>query len=232
MKFDEEDDDDDDEEQVGIVYPRTDRYLHGLLRQRDRVLAEVEEDARKRSVPIIGPLAGNLITIIASSCRAKYGLEIGTATGYSGILLARPIKENSGKLYTVERDPGRANEARKNFEKADLGDTVEVIQGDAKEIIPRLARERKGQFDVILLDVGEKQLYLNLYEPCVDLLRVGGFLMADNVLWGGEVALPSAKGKEVEAIRKFTKTSFEDERMNPVIVPLRDGVLVAQKITN
>jgi predicted O-methyltransferase YrrM len=219
--------------EIGIVYPKTEFYLYELLRPRDRILQEMERYAERNDVPIIGPLAGALLTTISSSCKAKLGLEIGTAIGYSGILLGRQIAENSstGKLITIERDPKMRNLAQSNFEKAGLGKNVEIIQGDARKVVPELSRKRIGEFDIILLDVGEKTLYPELLDPCVLLLREGGFLLADNILWRGLVADASNKHKETLKMRKFNTAVYEEKRLRPLIVPLRDGVMVAEKVS-
>ena len=88
----------------GIVTPEVDRYLHEIQRPRDTVLASLEKDAEENDVPIIGPLGGPLLSLAAQSCRAKNILEIGTATGYSGIWLGRVAQQNGGKLITIERE--------------------------------------------------------------------------------------------------------------------------------
>lgn len=217
---------------VGIVFPRTDKYLYSLLRPRDRVLADLEEDAKKNNVPIVGPLVGNLLSMIAESCNAKKVLEIGTATGYSGIWLGRRVKKNAGKLITIDMDPDRRKVAARSFQRAGLSANVELLGDDASELVPRLSRdeEERGTFDIVFLDIGDKKLYVNLFEPSAVLLREGGYLIADNVLWNGDVAVPSDKSPETVIIRQFNDIVYSDARFEPVIVPLRDGVMVARKV--
>ncbi|HZW56635.1 MAG TPA: O-methyltransferase [Nitrososphaerales archaeon] len=217
---------------VGIVFPRTDKYLHSLLRPRDSVLTDLEKDAEKNNVPIVGPLVGNLLSIIAESCNARKVLEIGTATGYSGIWLGRVVKKNSGKLITIEMDPKRREIATRSFRRAELTENIELLSGDANEIVPRLARDERGEFDLVFLDVGDKKLYVDLFEPSAALLRKGGYLVADNVLWSGQVAVPSDKSSETVIIRKFNNLVYSDSRFQPAIIPLRDGVMLARKITD
>ena len=144
----------------GIVYPKVERYLYGLVRPRDALMREIERDAEENNVPIIGPLAGTILTMIALSSKAKLGLEIGTGTGYSGILLGLPISRNSGRLFTVERDPARKKVAQRNFQKAGIAKSVEILEGDAKEIVSEMAKKQKSKFDLIFLDIGEKSLYV------------------------------------------------------------------------
>ncbi|MHB1869128.1 MAG: O-methyltransferase [Nitrososphaerales archaeon] len=213
----------------GIVNPIVEKYMLQILRPRDKTLQYLEKDARENSVPIIGPLCGNVLSLIATGCHAKNILEIGTATGYSGIWLARVAKKNSGKLITIEMDRKRLAIAKKSFSEAGVADSVTVLQGDAKEIVPKIAKKQKGRFDVVFEDVGDKSIYVDLLEPCIDALRVGGYLIADNSLWSGRVAIPSSEDKDTNTIRKFNKLVYQDKRLLPVIIPLRDGMTVCLK---
>ncbi|MHB2037353.1 MAG: O-methyltransferase [Nitrososphaerales archaeon] len=213
----------------GIVNPIVEKYMLQILRPRDKILQYLEKDARENSVPIIGPLCGNVLSLIATGCHAKNILEIGTATGYSGIWLARVAKKNSGKLITIEMDRKRLAIAKKSFSEAGVADSVTVLQGDAKEIVPKIAKKQKGRFDVVFEDVGDKSIYVDLLEPCIDALRVGGYLIADNSLWSGRVAIPSSEDKDTNTIRKFNKLVYQDKRLLPVIIPLRDGMTVCLK---
>ncbi|MGA2875504.1 MAG: O-methyltransferase [Nitrososphaerales archaeon] len=214
---------------IGIVNPVVEKYLEELARPRDKVLSDLEKDAEANSVPIIGPLCGNILTMIATSCRAKYILEIGTATGYSGILLARVAQNNSGKLTTIEMDPDRIAIAKKSFSDAKVSDSVEILQGDAKEIVPKIAEKQKGRFDVVFLDVGDKSIYVDLLEPCIDAIRVGGYLIADNTLRWGHVAVPSDNTKDANTMRRFNKLVYGDKRLLPALIPMRDGMTLCLK---
>lgn len=216
-------------EDIGIVFPKTEEYLYGLLRPRDAILRSLEADAEKNSVPIIGPLVGNLLAFVIKVSGARTALEIGTATGYSGLWMAMELALNSGHLTTIEMDEGRIKKAEETFSKVGVASVVNILKGDAKKILPRLARDRKGEFDLIFLDVGEKSFYVDALEHCIELLGEGGLLLADNVLWGGYVGDPSDRSSQTQTMRKFNKMVFTDRRLDPLIVPLRDGVLIARK---
>ncbi len=218
-------------EKYGIVNPEVDKYLFSLQKKRDSILSDLEQDASKNNVPIVGPLVGKLLSIIAQSCKAQNILEVGTATGYSGIWLARSIQNGSGKLLTIEYDPEKGKRAKISFKKAGLEGIVEIILGDARKIVPNIAKSRSGSFDIVFLDVGEKTLYVDLLQPCLDLIRPGGFLIADNTLWGGSVADKADRNKETVVIRTFNERVFKDDNLDASIIPLRDGVLVAFKKT-
>lgn len=217
------------EYQIGIMDERVEKYLSSLARKRDAVLHELEIDAEKRSVPIVGPLVGNVISIILKSANAEKALEVGTATGYSGIWIARSLSGERKKLTTIEVDPKMRRDAEANFQKAKLSKYVEIIAGNARAIVPELVKKNQGAFDAVFLDVGDKTLYVDLLDPCISALRTGGFLIADNTLWGGSVALSKDKSPETVTIRKFNELVYSDKRLEAAIIPLRDGFTVAYK---
>jgi predicted O-methyltransferase YrrM len=218
--------------EIHILDHRVDKYLLALLPKRDPVLRSLEEDAEKRSVPIIGPLCASVISILLKSFKAEKALEIGTATGYSGIWIARALSGKSARLTTIEMDPSRRREAQQNFQKAGVSRKVKMLSGNAAEIVPELAKSNPKSFDAVFLDVGDKTLYVKLLEHCIALLREGGFLIADNTLWGGQVADPHDRSKPTTVIRKFNKLVLSDKRLDASIIPLRDGFTIARKKSN
>lgn len=218
--------------EIGIVNQTVEEYLHSVLPEREKVLLDLEEDARKNSVPIIGPLVGNTFSILIESIGAETALEVGTATGYSGIWIAKSLSGSNRKLTTIELDGKRFDQAAKSFKRAGLSNAIKMLKGDAREIVPKLAKENEGKYDVVFLDVGDKTLYTDLFKPCVQALRVGGFLIADNTLWGGQVAVKSDQNPETKTIRKFNTMVFSDKRLDATIIPLRDGFTVAYKKKN
>ncbi len=113
---------DDPEYQIGIVDKRVEKYLASLVTESDPVLLELEKDAEKRSVPIIGPLSGRIISLILKAAKAERALEVGTATGYSGIWIARSLRGDHRKLTTIELDPQRLKEAQANFKTKTASD--------------------------------------------------------------------------------------------------------------
>ncbi len=215
--------------QIGIINEKVDSYLASLASKSDPVLFEIEKDAEKRSVPIIGPLVGRMISMILKSAKPERALEVGTATGYSGIWIARSLQGDKKKLTTIELDPKMRESASNNFRKAGVDKYAEIISGDARRVVPEIVAKNKGLFEVVFLDVGDKTLYVDLLDSCVDALRVGGLLFADNTLWGGAVALSKDKTPETVTIRKFNELVYSDKRLDAAIIPLRDGVTVAYK---
>lgn len=208
---------------------RVEAYIASMEETKDPVLRDLERDAEERSVPIIGPLVGRVISMIARSAGAEKALEIGTATGYSGIWIARSLEGKRKSLRTVEMDPVRQREASKNFKRAKVDKFVEILPGNARDIVHKISEKEKGSFDLVFLDVGEKTLYVDLFKPCVKALRVGGFLIADNTLWGGSVAMKEDDSPETVTLRRFNELVFSDKRLDGAIIPLRDGFTLAYK---
>lgn len=216
----------------GILYQKVEDYLYSIIPKRDSILTLIEKDAEKNSVPIIGPLEGRTISIILSASNAQRALEIGTATGYSGIWISRALRGKSRKLFTIELDESRRRKAQQNFERAGVSKYVEILAGDATAIVPRLASSQRESFDLVFLDIGKKSLYVDLLSDCLKLLKPEGFLIADNTLWNGEVADPESKGEEALTMKKFNKLVFSDARLDATIIPIRDGFTVARKKSN
>ena len=153
-----------------------DKYFKNLISARDELLLELEAEAERENIPIVGPVVGELLFILAAATRAHNILEIGTATGYSAIYLARGCESVNGRVITLELDRSRAASARQNFEKAGLGKRVEVREGDALNLLNTL----DDAFDLIFIDI-EKKDYAGALPDCGRLLRKGGLLVADNV---------------------------------------------------
>jgi predicted O-methyltransferase YrrM len=158
------------------IVDQPENYFNELIPARDELLLELEAEAGRESIPIVGPVVGELLFILAGAMKAQSILEIGTATGYSAIYLARGCASAKGRVITLEFDSSKAARARKNFEKAGLGQRVEVRVGDALETLSRLDDE----FDLVFIDI-EKKDYAKVLPDCRRLLRQGGLLVADNV---------------------------------------------------
>ena len=158
------------------IVDQTEKYFHELIPARDELLLKLEAEAERENIPIVGPVVGELLFILACAIKARNILEIGTATGYSAIFLARGCESVNGRVITLELDGSKADRARQNFEKAGIGERVEIRVGDALETLSRL----DIAFDLIFIDI-EKKDYARALPDCGRLLRKGGLLVADNV---------------------------------------------------
>ncbi len=208
---------------MSITYDYIDDYLIRIARPRDRLLEKMEEYADTNNVPIIGPLVGRFLYNLAKTNQSKRVLEIGAAIGYSGIWLARAIQPQKGNLTTIDMDPERVKIARKNLAEAGLDKTVKVIEGNVLDVLPTL----KDEYDLIFLD-SDKDVYPDAFKLSLPKLRKGGLFVADNALWGGEVA-KGGEDKDTQSMIKFNKLVFESQVLSSVIVPLLDGVLISVK---
>jgi len=208
---------------VSITYDYIDDYLYRIAAPRDALLEKMEEYADSHAVPIIGPLVGRLLYNLARASLSRKILEVGTAIGYSGIWLARAVVPVKGSVTTIDMDPERVRIARKNISEAGLERAVKVIEGNALKVL----RTLKEEFDMIFLD-SDKDVYPDAFKMSVSMLRKGGLFVADNALWGGDVA-KGGKSKDTQSMIKFNRLVSEFPGMSTVIVPLRDGVLVSLK---
>ena len=211
-----------------IVPDAIERYLGSLNRMSDPVLDDIARGNATRGLPLVDAEVGALLRVLATATAATRILEIGTAIGYSGIWLAGALPPG-GMLLTMELNEDRAREARDNFAKAGLADRVSVIVGDAQLKIAKVS----GPFDLIFQD-GDKMLYGPLLDRLVDLLRPGGLLVTDNVLWSGEVvpgyaAAPTQDPDSTRAIAAYNVRVASHPGLITATIPLRDGVSVSVK---
>lgn len=174
-----------------------------------------------------GHLQGQILSMISRMIRPKTILEIGTFTGYSALCLAEGLQQG-GKLHTIEIDDELESIARKYFLKAGMADRIIQHIGDARTIISEISEN----FDLVFIDA-DKREYCDYYRNIIDRLPVGGFILADNVLWDGKVVDPKAAEEEqTKGILEFNRLVQNDSRVKNVILPVRDGIMVLQKISN
>jgi predicted O-methyltransferase YrrM len=203
-------------------------YLAGLRRDPHERLAVIDREGRAEGLPLVYPDTGALLHTLALTCGARRVLEIGTAIGYSTLWLATALPAD-GTVITMEYDAARAARAREHFAAAGVGDRVSVIVGDAMRFLHKVA----GPFDLIFQD-SDKQVYEPMLDRLVDLLRPGGLLVADNVLWNGEVipgyvAEHERKYSETDtaAIVAFSRRLAADPRLYTSFLQVGDGVSVS-----
>lgn len=192
-------------------------YLHELDRETNiKVL---------RSRMLSGHLQGQLLQMISAMIRPRCILEIGTFTGYSALCLAKGLADG-GRLHTIEIDDELESIAQKYFKKSGMDDRIVQHIGDAQQIIPSIHEK----FDLVFIDA-DKRDYCEYYRLVFDKVPVGGFILADNILWNGKVVEPEASQEEqTRGILQFNDMVQNDTRVRNVILPVRDGIMLVQKV--
>lgn len=170
-----------------------------------------------------GHLQGRLLSMVSKMVQPKLAVEVGTYTGYSAICMAEGLAPG-GKLITIEVDPELEETINRYFEKAGVADRVELVIADATAYLDSI----EGPVDLAFLDA-DKQNYVRYYETLVPKMRSGGVIMADNVLWSGRVLDPDVHDKETEGLRNFANFVAEDERVEQVLLTVRDGIMIIRK---
>ena len=170
-----------------------------------------------------GHIQGRLLKFLVKMIRPSRKLEIGTFTGNSGLCMAEGLDEG-GKLFTFEVEDELEDFTRRWIEGSPYADKIEFIIGDALEIVPTLGEK----FDMVFID-GNKREYIKYYEMAMEYLNDGGWILADNTLWDGHVFDPTRQDAQTNGVRAFNDLIRNDERVEVVILPLRDGLTIIRK---
>ena len=176
-----------------------------------------------------GAAQGQLMRMIAQMCGAKRILELGTFTGYSAICLASALPED-GHLDTLELNDELEDLILEGFEKAGLENKISLHIGDCKETLRRISSEIKDDlYDIVYIDANKRE-YCEYYDLVFDMVRSGGLILADNVIWDGKVCQdPLPQDKQTLSIVRFNDMVSKDRRVESVILPIRDGLNVIRK---
>lgn len=194
-----------------------DAYFRDFIPHRDPLLADLEREAETEGIPIVGPVVGELLSLLAGISGARRMLELGAATGYSAICLARGAAAVEGEVVSLENDPAMVRRARENAGKAGLSDRITIREGDA---LSGMAAMDPPPFDLIFMDI-DKEVYRPALSHCERLIRPGGLLFVDNVGFAGA--------------KDFNRALWESDRWRvvnllallPFHSPERDGLAFA-----
>lgn len=171
-----------------------------------------------------GHMQGRMLSVFSKAINPQKILEIGTYTGYSALCLAEGLAEN-GEIFTIDKNKELEDIAIKYFNSSSHKDKIEMIIGDALEVIPNL----KYNWDLVFIDA-DKENYSAYFDLVIDKVNKGGWIIADNVLWSGKVLQPTAKNDlETAAIKAFNEKVNKDNRVTNLLVPIRDGMMVMIK---
>ncbi len=209
-----------------ILNPAQEIYLKNFRKERDKLILELEEFALQNKIPILNWLAADFLEQLIKINRPKKVLEIGMAIGYSSIRIARSLRKK-GVLYTIEKSPNNIEAAKKNFIKSKLTEKINILEGDALEIMPKM----DIKFDFIFLDA-DKEDYEKLFYYSSMLLKKRGIIFIDNLLWYGNVAsktVTKEMKKSTNTIREFNKLFMNSEFFDAKIYPIGDGIGIGIK---
>jgi caffeoyl-CoA O-methyltransferase len=202
--------------------PAVEKYMYDILPERDEVLLEMEEQARQRQIPIIGPAVARVLYQYAKLINAKRVFELGSAIGYSTIWLARAVGDG-GKVYYTDGSAKNREEAAGYIERAGVADRIEMLTGDSMQLLGSV----EGDFDLIFNDV-DKHQYPDAFRAALPRVRSGGLFITDNVLWSGRVAR-NEPDRNTQGVLEFNRLVYSSEDLFTTILPIRDGVAVCSK---
>lgn len=203
------------------------KYILDHSTPEDPLLEELYRQTHLRFVNpnmVSGYIQGKLLEFISKMISPANILEIGTFTGYSAICLAKGLK-NNGKLYTIELNDELYSFAQSYFIRSGLQPKINQLTGDALEIIPKL----DVTFDLVFIDADKRQ-YCNYFRLVKGNTRQGGFIIADNVLWGGNIFDKDTTDAQTKGIREFNEMISSDNSVEKLMLPLRDGLMIMRKL--
>lgn len=210
-----------------ITYEFVNNYIRKTIKASDGILYELEKFAAENRIPIIQPEVARLISVMCSLIKPERVLEIGTAIGYSAILMAAFLKPG-GRIDTIERNDLMVERARENIKRAGLSNVISVIAGDASDVLLNLDKK----YDIVFVDAAKGQ-YLEFLPEIMRLLKKGGLLISDNVLYKGMVAddrlIVRRKKTLVVNMRNYLDTICRSEEFETSLLPVGDGVALSYR---
>ena len=205
-----------------------DQYACNHTQEENALLAELNRETwAKVLIPrmLSGHLQGRTLSMFSQMIQPKTILEIGTYTGYSAICLAEGLQEN-GSLHTIDINEELKSMCERYFEKAGINKQVKLYTGNAMNIIPTIDAE----FDLVFIDA-DKENYSNYFDLIIERMPIGGYIIADNVLWSGKVVEEvDTKDIETQGLIAFNKKIHESKRVENLLLPIRDGLMVCRKV--
>jgi len=210
-----------------FITEELDNYVCAHTTEESELLKKINRETHLEVLQprmLSGHFQGRVLSLFSKMIQPNCILEIGTYTGYSALCLAEGLNKN-GKLITIDVNEELESRVRNYFQSSDFNEQIDYRIGDAMKIIPEL----KEQFDIVFIDA-DKLNYINYYNLVFSKVKIGGYIIADNVLWSGKVADESKNDKETELLRDYNLLNQKDERVENVLFPIRDGLMIARKI--
>jgi len=210
---------------MDLINPQAQAYAEKYTVQEDDLLNQIELETRlyPESHMLSGTVQGKFLEIISKLLNPAYILEIGTFLGYSALCLAKGLKDG-GELHTLEKDERSASVARENFKKSKTENKIILHTGNALELLNKIDKP----WDLVFIDA-DKTGYIDYYNALLPKLKSGCLILADNVLFHGQVFEEEVKGKSAKAIQAFNDLILSDNRVEKMMLTLRDGLYLLRK---
>ena len=211
---------------MDVIKPALQKYSEDHTTSENDLLKKIDRDTHaKVMMPrmLSGHMQGRILSMISCMVKPAVILEIGTYTGYSALCLAEGLKPE-GKLITLDINEELESRVRNYFSESPFNAQIDYRIGNALDIIPTLNTD----FDLVFIDA-DKENYARYYDLVINRVPLGGYILADNVLWSGKV-LDEKADKDTKAIKEFNRKIQEDARVENVLLPVRDGILIMRKI--
>ncbi|MGV3722406.1 MAG: O-methyltransferase [Actinomycetota bacterium] len=212
---------------MAATYDQICEYHAKLSQHNDPILLRMEEEARNEQFPIIGPASGKFCYLMARAINAKRIFELGSGYGYSTLWFAKAVRENGGgEIHHTVWSNDLHNRARANIAEAGYSDLVRFHLGEAVQALSGA----EGQFDIVFNDI-DKDGYPASLPVMKEKLRVGGLILIDNMIWHGRIFDPEDRDDTTEGVREFTRRLQEDKDFVFQLIPVRDGIITALRIS-
>ena len=210
-----------------FIDPLLDKYVCEHTANESDLLKKINRETHLEVLQprmLSGHFQGRVLSMFSKMIRPERILEIGTYTGYSAICLAEGLTPN-GKLVTIDINEELASRVKGYFDESPYSHQIDYLIGDAMELIPAL----NEKWDIVFIDA-DKDNYINYYQLVFPMVKVGGYIIADNVLWSGKVIDLSQQDKDTSLLREYNQLVHQDDRVEEVLFPIRDGLMIARKI--
>ena len=211
---------------MNFISPELEQYAGSHTSPESELLARINRETHLEVLQprmLSGHLQGRVLSLLSSLLQPKRILEIGTYTGYSALCLAEGLP-NDGKLITIDVNEELQARVQGYFNDSSYKHQIEYHIGDAMELIPSLP----DMWDLVFIDADKKN-YINYYDLVIEHMNPGGIILADNILWSGKVIDPAATDRETELLRRYNDVIHADDRVENILLPIRDGIMVARK---
>ena len=211
-----------------FIDPLLDQYVCDHTAQEGELLKKINRETHLEVLQprmLSGHFQGRVLSMFSKMIKPNRILEIGTYTGYSALCLAEGLTAE-GKLVTIDVNEELENRVRGYFDSSEFSQKITYLVGNAIKLIPTI----NEKWDIVFIDA-DKLNYLNYYHLVFSSVKVGGYIIADNVLWSGKVADSTKQDRETNVLREYNDFVHNDRRVEEVLMPIRDGLMIARKIS-